>query len=926
MAHILVLPANQILFPLQTITLESIELSKLRSTEQEPVYIGCLPLKSNSQAHQWGTLARLLMTNSNSNKISLLGLNRFKVTSYHSDQHPLKAQIINYEEIPLKSTQLIPNLKDVITRFINLLTQPSSAKNLDKLIDSLKPNQCSFLIDLMIRDIQLITWDDKLEFLSYYDSEIKLSKFIQLITKISDQIQVFYTQSNFIHPSSSNTLTNAISDSKLSLQQKELLIKSRLNNIKSQLTNGVQQLNQLYGTTRPSPLRTTIRAIPRSIIFNNGAPPVRRPIGIFGGGNPFSDMESEDDEHSELEKKIQSAGMSKEAFQICTKELKRLRTIQPSSVEHSVISNYLQIMLELPWSKTTTNQQVLAKGFLEKARTQLDLDHFGMLKVKQRLIEFLAVIKLRTDLDTHQQQPATALTVTTTNNESKISRLWKDNLDPSFITPHHQPSPPLQTLLPKKENESKRAPILLLVGPPGVGKTSIAKSIAKAMNKKFYRISLGGVKDESEIRGHRRTYVGSMPGTIVQALRRVGVNDPVILLDEIDKVGNRSINGDPASALLEVLDPEQNATFVDHYINTPIDLSSVLFLATANSLSTISPPLLDRLEVIHLDGYTLDEKIKIAERNLIPKQIHNYSLKPDQFLIDDSKILEYVVLGYTSEAGVRGLERQIGALCRAKVLEFVHDRDDLQERGGYKAQIDMEDVRKILGPEQYEPELSSSPLKPGVAIGMAYQGSGNGTIMYIETTIYPGKGALKLTGSLGEVIKESVEIAISWIKSNQELWSPSKKLVDFEALDLHVHFPNGSVKKDGPSAGIGILLAIISVLSDKILPYSLAVTGEISLRGQVLPVGGIKEKVLAASRSGIKRIILPSKNAKEINNELVLTKISKTVEIVYVDSLVDLVRIVFGLPSSPPDHRDLNLDHRARSTHEDRVSSPQLKL
>jgi len=661
--------------------------------------------------------------------------------------------------------------------------------------------------------------------------------------------------------------------------------------------------------------------MPRTIIFAHP-----RRSGPFG--NPFGNMDSEeDDELKEIEKKIQSAGMTQEAFQICCKELKRLRSIQPSSVEHSVIKNYLEIMLELPWSKSSinlTNQAVLAKGFLQKARAQLDLDHFGMLQVKQRLIEFLAVIKLRTDVDiraANQQFVPSNVDPSKNNNsstkssieapqkpnESQISRLWKDNVDPTFLiqtdrSPDHPTGSLDHTKLPTVSSEKKRAPILLLVGPPGVGKTSVAKSIAKAMNKKFYRISLGGVKDESEIRGHRRTYVGSMPGTIVQALRRVGVNDPVILLDEIDKVGSRSINGDPASALLEVLDPEQNSAFVDHYINTPIDLSSVLFLATANSTSTISPPLLDRLEVIQVDGYSLDEKISIAKRNLIPKQIKNYSLQPHQFILDDDEILKKIILSYTSESGVRGLEREIGSLCRAKVLEYIQGRDqpdvvdqktkpDQDHLGQFSAKISLEDVHRILGPEQFEMEVSNMKLKPGVAIGMAYQGSGNGSILYIEAASYPGKGGLKLTGSLGDVIKESAELAISWIKSNSNLMNLNLSKLD--GSDVHIHFPSGSIKKDGPSAGVGLVLALVSLFSDLPIDNTLAVTGEISLRGQILPVGGIKEKVLAASRSGIKRIIMPARNEKEVESDENLKKVKASLEVHYVRSLYEVIKLAF---------------------------------
>ncbi|PLW35284.1 hypothetical protein PCASD_13670 [Puccinia coronata f. sp. avenae] len=940
-----------------------------------------------SQAFQWGCIARLISfdhsTATHALKINLVGVHRFKIIRFPSTNlvntqltplhHPvssLHAQIIQFDdELGLDvSSPLLHQFKSTITRFIILLAHsiqphpahPDPKAQIDRLIRSVETHQISFLIDLMIRDIQLIDWEDKLEFLTYFNSQLKLEKFVQLITRISDQIQAFYTQSNFFRPPTTSYDPPAqlakLPDSNLTLHQKELLIRSRLKAINSQLVLGVEQLNHLYNnhpshqpitlpSDKPLPFRLPYsrpnnpRQFPRSMII---APPRRS--GMLRSGSPFSDLDSEDDELKDLEKKIHSAGMTQEAFQICSKELKRLGSIQPSSVEHSVIKNYLEVMLELPWSKSTitlTNQAVLAKGFLDKARAQLDLDHFGMLKVKQRLIEFLAVIKLRTDLETraaNQQfiasnaDPSTTTATSTKpskpqgSSESHISRLWKDSVDPTFLVqPDHSPDRPTGPVdhtrlsVPaanKDSSEKKRAPILLLVGPPGVGKTSVARSIAKAMNKKFYRISLGGVKDESEIRGHRRTYVGSMPGTIVQALRRVGVNDPVILLDEIDKVGSRSINGDPASALLEVLDPEQNSAFVDHYINTPIDLSSVLFLATANTTSTISAPLLDRLEIIDVDGYSLHEKMHIAKRNLIPKQIRNYSLQPNQFVLDDDDVLKNIILSYTRESGVRSLEREIGSLCRAKVLEYVQDRDQSDEGKKaltdhhpirpFSAKIGMEDVRRILGPEQYEMEVSEEKLKPGVAIGMAYQGSGNGSILYIEAASYAGKGGLRLTGSLGDVIKESAELAMSWIKANAHLMNLNLSKLD--SLDLHIHFPSGSIKKDGPSAGVGLVLALVSLFSGLPIDNTLAVTGEISLRGQILPVGGIREKVLAASRSGIKRILIPAKNEKEMTSDANLTGITAALEVQYVSSLYDAVKAVFKdqlwatAPPGPPPH------------------------
>lgn len=944
-----------------------------------------LPLPESSppsidQLYDWGCIARVIKfdhsTSDQTLKLDLLGIHRFTISRHiRSDPLSFQARITTYPEIGFeshhadqeRSNQLMKDFKITTTSFILLLSHSvthQSPHELEKrsqfsqLIESLELPQISLVIDLMIRDIQFISWEIKLEFLTYYQFPIKLEKFIDLITRTSDQIQTFYRNSNLSQltssthqsPDSSQIVKLKSSDSGLTPQQKELLLRYRLKAIRLELQQGLKQLNQLYNhhSTWPNPLTRSSNNKPFPIHVPFPKPntrPVARPfiigtrrgLGPFDGGGPFpSELDSGEDELQELEKKVYSAGMSKEAFEICSKELKRLASIPPSSIEHSVIKNYLEIMVELPWSTSTidaTNQIILSDDFLHKARAQLDLDHYGMLKVKHRLVEFLAVIKLRTDIETRasaQSLPSSdadvskklpsysASTESHVVDEKKLTRLWKDNLDPTFLvhrdashptdqstdTTHQPNSAPVPVL--KEPTHRKCAPILLLVGPPGVGKTSIAKSIAKALHKKFYRISLGGVKDESEIRGHRRTYVGSMPGAIAQALRRVGVNDPVILLDEIDKIGMSSYNGDPASALLEVLDPEQNSSFVDHYINTPIDLSSVLFLATANTTATISSPLLDRLETIELDGYVLDEKLHIAKRNLIPKQIKNYNLNPKQFILDDDEILKKIILNYTRESGVRGLEREIGNLCRAKVLEFIESRgvknldkgnlkvdDKIGAFDQFSAKIQMDDLYKILGSIRYDMEVSDTKLKPGVAIGMAYEGSGNGSILYIEATRFSGRGALKLTGSLGDVIKESAELAISWIKSNSN--SLKLDLSTLEKSDLHIHLPSGSIRKDGPSAGVALVLALVSLFINQPIDNHLAVTGEISLRGRVLPVGGIREKVLAAHRSGIKELILPQKNMREIEEEEESIKkvVKESMKISYVSSLNEVIELVF---------------------------------
>ncbi|ORY81375.1 Lon protease C-terminal proteolytic domain-domain-containing protein [Protomyces lactucae-debilis] len=409
-----------------------------------------------------------------------------------------------------------------------------------------------------------------------------------------------------------------------------------------------------------------------------------------------------------------------------------------------------------------------------------------------------------------------------------------------------------------------KAPILLLQGPPGTGKTSIAQSLAKALGRKFHRISLGGVRDEAEIRGHRRTYVGAMPGLIVQALKKVGCCDPVILLDEIDKMSSNSHHGDPSAAMLEVLDPEQNHSFNDHYMAIPIDLSKVLFIATANSLDTIPAPLLDRMETISLPGYTFLEKKSIAERHLIPKQARMNGLTPAQIRIAEEIILK-IATEYTREAGVRNLEREIGAICRYKAVEFAESKDDDKT---FDPVVTSADVEKILGLQKFEAELAETVVKPGVVTGLAYMGSGNGGLLFLEAIEMPGKsGSLQLTGSLGDVIKESAHIALSYVRANAfKMGIPGATTPETDIMKnraVHIHAPAGATPKDGPSAGVAMTLALTSLFLKRPVPPHIAMTGEITLRGNVLPIGGVKEKVLAAHRAGIKTILLPAKNKKD---------------------------------------------------------------
>jgi len=526
--------------------------------------------------------------------------------------------------------------------------------------------------------------------------------------------------------------------------------------------------------------------------------------------------EEEGPEIEELRRKIKQAKMPKDAEKEALRELDRLAQMHPSSAEYTVSRTYLDWLIALPWSKTTKDMLEIAR-----ARQILDEDHYNLEKVKERIVEYLAVLKLKRDM---------------------------------------------------------KGPILCLVGPPGVGKTSLGRSIARALGRKFVRISLGGVRDEAEIRGHRRTYVGALPGRIIQGLRRANSKNPVFMLDEIDKMSS-DFRGDPASALLEVLDPEQNNNFTDHYLDLPFDLSRVLFITTANVLYTIPSPLLDRMEVLELPGYSEDEKVQIAQRYLIPKQIKAHGLRAHQVEFSDAA-LRQIIRDYTHEAGVRNLEREIGAVCR-KIAVQVAEKKDRSRRF-----IEPADVSKMLGPPRYFSEVSERLTKSGVAIGMVVTQVG-GDIVFIEATKMKGKGELKLTGQLGEVMRESAQAALSYIRANAESLGIDPDF--FATHDLHIHVPEGAIPKDGPSAGVTLVTALVSLLTDTPVQHDLAMTGEITLRGKVLPVGGVREKVLAAHRTGIKTVILPKRNEKDL--EELPQNVREALQIKFVEEISEVLEI-----------------------------------
>ncbi|KAL3419787.1 ATP-dependent protease La (lon protease 2) [Phlyctema vagabunda] len=521
------------------------------------------------------------------------------------------------------------------------------------------------------------------------------------------------------------------------------------------------------------------------------------------GGRPGDD-EQEPNEMDELKKKIESAKMTPEAAKVADRELRRLQKMSPAQAEYQVTRNYLENLSEIPWSAMTDDQ--LGVETLSRARQQLDNDHYGLEKVKKRLLEYLAVLKLKQAINNDVNAE-----VAKAEEEKAIEKLE----------------------ILKGKRMIDKSPILLLVGPPGVGKTSLAKSVATALGRKFHRISLGGVRDEAEIRGHRRTYVAAMPGLIVNGLKKVGVSNPVFLLDEIDKVGTSNFHGDPSAAMLEVLDPEQNHTFTDHYVNIPIDLSKVLFIATANSLDTIPPPLLDRMETINLSGYTTLEKRHIALQHLIPKQIHTNGLGDGQVEFNQD-VVSKIIESYTRESGVRNLEREIGSVCRAKAVEYAEAKDSGHIEN-YKPQLTVDDIEDILGIEKFDEEIAEKTSRPGIVTGLvAYSSGGNGSILFIEVADMPGSGSVQLTGKLGDVLKESVEVALSWVKAHAyELGlthDPTENIM--KKRSIHVHCPSGAIPKDGPSAGMAHTIALISLFSGKAVPPTMAMTVGIPLHLQ----------------------------------------------------------------------------------------------
>ncbi len=591
----------------------------------------------------------------------------------------------------------------------------------------------------------------------------------------------------------------------------ELNVKERMDKTTVLLNREIQRIE--LGEKIQSDVQDEISKTQREYFLREQMKAIRKELGEDDGSA----------ELNELEEKIKAAGMSEEADEVSMKELDRLTRIPPQSPEYSVSRTYLDWLIDLPWSKSTKDRVDTVR-----AKKIMDEDHYGLDDVKERIIEYLAVRKLKAEIS---------------------------------------------------EDGKVKGPILCFAGPPGVGKTSLGRSIARAMGRDFVRISLGGVRDEAEIRGHRRTYIGALPGRIIQSLKKAGSNNPVFMLDEVDKVG-ADFRGDPSSALLEVLDPEQNFSFSDHYLEVPFDLSNVMFIATANLKDPIIPALRDRMEILDFTGYVEEEKIQIAKKFLIPKQMEENGLNRKDLKFTSGGIKE-LLESYTREAGVRNLDREIGNICRKVAREKVEGKTE-------STKVTKAEVLKYLGVQRFFSETTDRLSKPGVVVGLAWTSAG-GDILFIEANKMPGKGKLTLTGHLGDVMKESAQAALSYVRANAEKLSIDPKF--HESTDIHIHVPAGAIPKDGPSAGITIFTAIYSLLTDRAVKHTVAMTGEITLRGAVLPIGGLREKVTAAHRAGLREIILPHENKR--NLEKIPKKILKDMKFHFVKEVSDVVDYAF---------------------------------
>ncbi|KAG6836975.1 hypothetical protein H0H93_016928 [Arthromyces matolae] len=924
---VLVLPHPLILLPTSRFTVpvsqsigEAI-LSLIDESDALPV-LAAVPVvepPSDNNApvlSEWGTAARVLRmvrpTLRNPRQpylVSLHGLTRIRLIPA-SDPNTLPPELatdlalqdIEYppaERIPSKET--VDKFRHSALRLLDRLardsTQHARKENFHKIanmLEDITSSRAPWMADVLVGSLDG-EYADKLAILGTPDTEARLKLATEIFLKQTSISEV------------SKKIATAVDES-LSKQQKEFFLRQQLAAI-------TRELHALTRSNAPSSPLT--------------------PSDNSNGSELDDDEQHEADDMADLKRRIEAMDVGSEERKMGVREWRRLKRIPQGSVEHGVIRSYLEWLTAIPWSNSAplssdaqSPQPTKDKSFLASARAQLDSDHFGLEKIKKRLIEYLAVVRLKeinAERDAREEEVRRQSLTAVEGPQSKAENA-ADNANKALVPINKNNS---LALVPGKTGhlgkKGVKGPILLFVGPPGTGKTSLGQSIAKALGRPFQRISLGGVRDEAEIRGHRRTYVASGPGLIVQALRKAGRLDTVMLLDEIDKIGQSNFHGDPGAALLEVLDPEQNHTFNDHYVNVPIDLSQILFICTANSLETISAPLLDRCEVIQLSGYTYDEKMHIARRFLLPKQLQANGLNETHITLTEPALL-HIATRYTREAGVRSLERAIGGVVRYKAVEWAEFMDEggeakdvgrndgavvVAERPGatkaYRRVVEEHEIEKILGIARWDGEEREREARRGVVYGLVVMGQGEGGILPVETIAVPGSGKVKLTGSLGDVIKESAELALSWVKTHAyDLCITNTRVQDPlkfpDLIDIHLHLPSGAQKKDGPSAGVAMTCAFVSLLTGACVPSNIAMTGEITLRGRVTPVGGIKEKVtafppthyvLGAHRAQITKVILPWANRKDVEHDVAL-EIRNEMEFVFVRTLKEALEAAFG--------------------------------
>ncbi|KAF2816356.1 ATP-dependent protease La [Mytilinidion resinicola] len=835
----------------------NIEQDPVLATAKDVFGVGCVGKVSGVQGRRQGELSLVVE-----------GLERFRVKEVLQERPFFEGVVVDVEDIVNISNaevaELFQHLKQlsrellalvrlssILPRAPSISLSPIAARRLELYIARKTIDEAGSLADFMANVVDC-THEERLRILASFDVKERLERVIEVLQK----------QIRGIQGSTRITVTSTATPS-----------------------SGMFDMDALR--------RLQQEAIRRR---SGGGAPGNMPPGFpgFPGGRQGGG-EEEANELDELKKRLDDAGLSPEADKVAQRELQRLQKMNPAQAEYQVCRNYLENLAEIPWTKMTEDN--LDAATLSKAKKQLDDDHYGLDKIKKRLLEYLAVLKLKqaanADIDVQIKQLSDTANVTPDAKEEEKEEVEKK--EPKVVSD-------AELRLIERKRMVDKSPILLLVGPPGTGKTSLAKSVATALGRKFHRISLGGVRDEAEIRGHRRTYVAAMPGLLVSGLKKVGVANPVILLDEIDKLGQSNFHGDPSAAMLEVLDPEQNHTFTDHYVNIPIDLSKVLFIATANSLDTIPPPLLDRMETIQLSGYTTLEKRHIATRHLLPKQITTNGLASDLVQLTP-EVLDKIIAAYTRESGVRNLEREIGSVCRSKAVEYANAKD-ANSLPTYNPTVSLDDLDTILGIERFAEELAEQHARPGVVTGLvAYSTGGQGSILFIEVADMPGTGRVQLTGKLGDVLKESVEVALTWVKAHAfELaltHAPEEDIM--KNRSIHVHCPSGAIPKDGPSAGLAHTVALISLFSGKAVPPSLAMTGEVSLRGRVLPVGGIKEKLIGALRAGVERVLLPEGNRKDVRD--LPTEVLEGLRIDHVSHIWEALKFVWPESSWPGERR-----------------------